>query len=307
MKRILKQITLLFFVCIAFSCSEEKLIDDVFAQTERGLVLRTVGSIGVEFDINDTGSVWGVTLEAQDKEGGSLLSEVRVYAAYVDTDVPTGGTDVSTPEALITTVPASSFSTIGPFGFPRGDVSITYGEAIAGTGIATSDIEGGDVFAIRLEAVLTDGRVFTNDANGTVTGGSFFRSPFAYTSAIVCPPVPPTAGTWTIDMQDTYGDGWQTSDTTAGDPVTVTLDDGTVFEFGLCSPYGPSSYTCTPGVDSGSTTIDIPAGTLTADWFFPGDVYGEIEMQIYTPNGNLVGRVTAGTSAGPITIDFCRP
>ena len=103
MKKLKKHITLLFFVAIAFSCSEEKLIDDVFDQTTRGLVLRTVASLGVEFDINDTSSLWGVTLEAQDKEGGSLLSEVRVYAAYVDTDVPTGGTDVSTPEALITT------------------------------------------------------------------------------------------------------------------------------------------------------------------------------------------------------------
>ena len=307
MKNLKKHITLLFFVCIAFSCSEEKLIDDIYEGTTRGLVLRTVGSLGVEFDINDPDSVWGVTLEVQDEEGGSLLSEVNVYATYVDTDVPDGGTDVTTPEALIMTVPASNFTPGGDFGLPRGDISMTYAEAIAGTGIADADIEGGDVFAIRLEAVLTDGRTFTNDANGTVTGGSFFRSPFAYTSAIVCPPVPPTPGTWTIDMQDSFGDGWQTSDTTAGDPVTVTLDDGTVFEYGMCSPYGPSSYACTPGVDSASTTIEIPVGTTTAEWYFPGDAYGEISMQIYTPNGNLVGSVTAGTTAGPITIDFCKP
>jgi hypothetical protein len=113
-------------------------------------------------------------------------------------------------------------------------------------------------------------------------------------------------------MVDTYGDGWQTTTGGGGDGITVTLNDGTVLEVGLCSPYGSAAGTflgsgdCTPNDGStGTGTITIPVGTETADWFFPGDAYGEIDFEIVTPNGNVVGGYQ-GVDAGAITIDFCK-
>ncbi|MEZ4811584.1 MAG: hypothetical protein R2819_14585 [Allomuricauda sp.] len=179
MKKLKKHITLLFFVAIALSCSEEKLIDEVYDQTTRGLVLRTVTIPNATFDFFDTSAPWAVTLEVQDKENGTLLSSVDVYASFVDDG--TAGT-----EALVTTVPASSFSP-GPFGFPRGDVAITLGETLTALGLVEGDYDSADSFSIRLVANLTDGRAFTNNANGTVTGGSFFSSPFAYSVQFFCP------------------------------------------------------------------------------------------------------------------------
>ncbi|MEZ4811531.1 MAG: hypothetical protein R2819_14320 [Allomuricauda sp.] len=179
MRKLKKHITLLFFVAIALSCSEEKLIDDVFDSTARGLVLRTVAFPNPTFDFLDPSAPWAVTLEVQDKENGALLSSVDVYASFVD-----DGSEGT--EALVTTVPASGFSP-GPFGFPRGDVAMTLGEVLTALNLAEGDYDSADTFNIRLVANLTDGRAFTNNANGTVTGGSFFSSPFAYSAQFFCP------------------------------------------------------------------------------------------------------------------------
>ena len=110
----------------------------------------------------------------------------------------------------------------------------------------------------------------------------------------------------------TYGDGWQTDDASGGSGITITLDDGTVFEVGLCSPYGGAAGTflggldCTPNTgSSGTAIVTIPAGTQSATWFFPGDQYGEIEFEIVTPAGNTVASIGTGTPAGEIAIDFC--
>lgn len=124
----------------------------------------------------------------------------------------------------------------------------------------------------------------------------------------------PTPGVWTINMEDSYGDGWQTDGGNGGNGITIDLD-GTIIEVGLCSPYEGSDYDCT-GFDtvfdsdvldwtSGTATIEIPEGTQSATWFFPGDAYDEISFSIVAPNGNIVAQGGPGTPAGPIEIDFC--
>ena len=181
MKKLKKHITLLFFVCIAFSCSEEKLVDEVFETTGRGLVLRTLTDNN-SFDIFDTSGTWSVELEVQDQENGSFLSEARLYFTFVDNNPDPD--DVSSDEVLVNTYPASSFSEVGQFGLPKGVVSLTYAEALATAGITVADVLPGDQFFFRLEGELTDGRVFTNNANGTVAGGSFYTAPFQYTETL---------------------------------------------------------------------------------------------------------------------------
>ncbi|MEY8782053.1 hypothetical protein AB9K32_16585 [Allomuricauda sp. XS_ASV26] len=116
----------------------------------------------------------------------------------------------------------------------------------------------------------------------------------------------PTPGVWTINMEDSYGDGWQTTTANGGPGITVTLSDGTVFEVGLCTPYEDNNYDCTNEGSSGSTTITIPEGIESAEWNFPGDNWGEISFSIVAPNGNIVASgATGATEAGPIEIDFC--
>ncbi|HKK11973.1 MAG TPA: hypothetical protein VJ945_04030, partial [Flavobacteriaceae bacterium] len=157
---------------------------------------------------------------------------------------------------------------------------------------------------LRLELVLTDGRSYTNDAAGTVSGGSFYSSPFQYTNLLVCLG-PPPPGDWMVVMHDSYGDGWQTDDPNGGSGITITLNDGTVFEVGLCTPYIPNDYACTNDFNNGTATVTIPVGTESADWYFPGDVYGEISFEIYAPSGHLVAAYGGGSAAGPIALNLC--
>ena len=158
---------------LAFSCSsDDKLIDQLFNTVQRGAVLRTIAITSPTFDFLDTSKSWSVNLEIQDEQKGTLVSDIKVYASLVK-----NGTAGS--ESLIKTISTSSFAP-GPFGLPRGDVSLTLQETIDALGLSAGDYSSSDSFAIRLVAVLTDGREYTNDAGGTVTGGSFFSSPFSF-------------------------------------------------------------------------------------------------------------------------------
>jgi len=284
MKKVKNYLMLAMGILVISCSSDDKLIDTVSETVERGLVLRTASVNSSSYNIFDTASEWGVTLEVQDKEQGGLLSEVRMFISF--TDNSTIGGDLSTSEAALPSVPASAFSS-GPFGFPRADVALSFADALTATGIAYADIEGGDTFNFRLEAVLTDGRVFTNNANGTVLGGSFFSSPFAYVSTVVCPPTKPTAGVWTINFEDSFGDGWNDAAflvTIDGEATSYTLDDG-------------ASGTATFTVSDDAETISIT--------FVSGAFDEEVSGQITSANGNVVVEISPNPAAESELLDYC--
>lgn len=285
MKKINKYILLSILGVIALSCSEEKLIDNVFSTVERGLVLRTVATPNPTFDFLDTSASWRVTLEAQDEKGGKLLSEIKVYATFIN-----DGT--AAPEALVSTISASTF-TAGPFGFPRGDVSLTLAETLTALGLQNGDYDSADSFNIRLVGVLSDGREYTNNANGTVTGGSFFSSPYAYSAQFFCP---------LDDSSDFDGNYLVTADAWAdyavGDVVPVAFDTG--YTFRILS-------TNNPFINNASTaymevTIDPADGSVTVvsnedfDYGVPVPVTGNGSVGTCTGdinlNLNFVGQAT---------------
>lgn len=310
MKNWFKHITILFAgaALLATSCDDgDAVVDQVTAETERGAILRTVNLISNEIPIGNDDSNFAVEVEIQDSENGDLVQSVEVYLGFRDNTVEEGETDLDTEEVLVETLDPSTFEN-GPFGLPRFSFQITLPEMVAALPISNADVNGSDQFTIRFELVLTDGRRYSfADNTGTLTG-SFFSSPFLYTATVVCPPKAPTAGTWTVEMQDAFGDGWQPTTSDGGGPgLIVTLSDGTVYEIGLCSDYETYDFACTDGGSSGTATFDVPAGlTEPAEFDFQGDFWGEMSFQIITPNGNLVADVPAGTDAGLITIDFCQ-
>ena len=181
MKNYINKIMVLIFAFLLMqSCETDlKTIDEVFDKVERGAVLRTIEIINPTFDFNDKLSQWIIKVEAQDIEDGKLLSEIRVFSAFVnDGNIQ--------DEVLVKTIPASGF-TSGPFGFPRGDLAVSLQEALDKAGLKTGDFDSGDSFNIRLESVLKDGRIFTStNTVGTITGGSFFSSPFQYSVQFFC-------------------------------------------------------------------------------------------------------------------------
>ncbi|MEL7003970.1 MAG: hypothetical protein AAFN93_14705, partial [Bacteroidota bacterium] len=180
---ILLSMLAIFFVQ---SCSEELIVDDVISGVESGGVLRNLGETN-DLDIEVMTSTYSIILEAQDAQGGSLLSEVRVNVGYNDND----DTGIDTMAvSLFSTIPAASFNETSPTtnNLPVATFSTTLADLMTHVGASAGDIASGDAFVIDFEMVLTDGRIFNlGNATGDVTRTgrfSYFNSQFRYTATI---------------------------------------------------------------------------------------------------------------------------
>lgn len=284
-KQINKIVVLLLSVVLFTGCeSDDKAIDQVFDGVSYGAILRTIDVPGKSFNLTDLNSAFSVIVEEQDEEYGALLSEVDVYVSKDGNEV------------MVNTVPASAFTT-GDKGLPVATISVTLGETLTALGLGTN-YDVGDVFVIRLSLKLTDGREFSASSSSGSLQGSYFASPFLYSSPILCTPKP---GDYVVDMQDSYGDGWQ------GDGIKVTFDggpnNGEVVYVDMLSSYsgGPP---CCSWTDS-TEILNVPDGTEGFTWEYTGDSYpGEVSFQIYAPDGTQLLSVSA-PSPGTLTVLNC--
>jgi len=278
-------ITKILAFLVAFSLmqsceTEDKMIDEVFDNVERGAFLRTIEIPSATFDFYNTSSEWIVFLESQDYEMGKLLTEINVYSAFVD-DGNIGD------EVLIKTVSAANF-TDGPFGLPRGEVSVMLQEVLDAAGLEDGDYDSSDSFNVRLESVLKDGRTFTNtNTAGTVTGGSYFSSPFLYSVQFFCALEDASIfnGNYVVVV-----DAWADYDPGAVVPVEFVSD----YTFRILSTNNPFiDNTATSYIE---VTIDPTDGSATASsnecLNYPGwaclDVVGSGSVGTCTGDINLV-------------------
>mgnify|MGYP000556919113 FL=1 len=307
MKNTFRILFSLFIVASITSCSEEEgTIYDVL-DYETGAILRTISVDNALYNSSDASTAFVVTVEEQDEQDGALLESVDIYVSLRDL---TGGTTVAV-DKFVKSYDASAFTT-SPVGLPMATLSATYGESFAALGVGPGGVEPGDLFVMELRLNLTDGRTFgKSSAAGIITGG-FFSSPFSYNALITCSP---QAGDYSVEMFDSYGDGWQTDSGSGGSGIAVDID-GTIVEVGLCSPYGGAAGTflesgagtgCTENNGyEGTGTVNIPVGTSSATWNFPGDAYGEISFSVFGPGGEelYVGEQGA-TGPGLLPVTLC--
>lgn len=290
--RIFKITTLLLAFTALMGCDREKNIIEIVEEgVTNGAFLRTLEIINAELSINDPSTFIGVEVEYQDNEGSSLLSEVRVYGRFDDNN----GNGNSKPDALVKTVPASAFvQGPPPYNLPIATIQATLGELAGALGLQEDQYLGSDVFTMRLEVVLTDGRTFTEgDGNGNIAGlGGYYSSPYAYSAPLVCPPVPPASGDWIIDMTDAFGDSWN------GASLTITVD-GTPNEFLVDDAEATAS----------TETLTVPDGTQVISIIFNSGAFdGEVGFTITSANGNTIITQTAYTTnpaVGSELIDYC--
>ncbi|MBW8199972.1 hypothetical protein [Flagellimonas abyssi] len=296
MKRYIKNIMILSLASIGFvACdSSNKTIDDVFAEVTRGAVFRaTTPSSDVasqNFLFNFPTSTYSVTFEVEDNKQGELLQDVEVYASYTGADEAD-----SVDETLVTTLPASAFSP-NDVDLPSITVEFTLAELATALGLSESDFvgtipedyAGGSSFTIRYVLNLTDGRSFSSgNLNSTVSGGSYFKSPFVYSIPVACPPITPTPGEWTIEQQDSYGDSWN------GASLSVSID-GEV-----------TSYAHEGGASSSYSFI-VPEGTVEIQIFYNSGSYDEENtFQVTSANGETVLDLGPEPPAGTALFDFC--
>lgn len=290
-KYINKFFVLLFAFSMMQSCStDDKTVDEVTSEVTSGAILRTISATNTFnfFDPNDTRFVFDIALEEQDAQKGDLISEIRLYQSF--TDNLDDAVDNSKDEVLILTETPAGL-TVSDFDLPRFDFSTTLAEALAINGLNVGDYNGGDVFSFRFELELTDGRVFSNNnLGGTVSGGSFFSSPFIYNVGIKCIPIEPFAGEYTLKLIDSFGDGWDGAfiTVTIGGTSTEYTTDGSETTHVVTVPTGTTelvfTYTSGSFEDEHTYTIDYDAldgsDPLKAGADGPGPATGEIFLNI---------------------------
>jgi hypothetical protein len=218
---------------------------------------------------------------------------------------------------------------VGLLGMPLGQ-DLTVNISVAGSSTATSDMfELGSTSLVIAAGTVSAETTFKSVVENmpideTVTlilnmeAGANVATAAASLTLNLFRPAPCSwlPGIYTINMIDSFGDGWQTNGPNGGDGIQVSID-GVVTEIGMCSPYEGSNFECTPwlpGTDpandlsftEATATVDIPEGAQSVKWFFPGDAYGEIGFEILDPDGNSVYKVNVGEGvAGIMPFEVC--
>lgn len=249
------------------SCDEDKTtVDSVFSDVQRGAILRTVSTPSANFNFFDPTSVFSVNMEVEDHNEGALLDKVDILVGFVDNTPDSNNFSVA--ESPFETLTASDFST-NSSGLPETNLTIPLSEALAHVGRVDGEYNGGDLFTVRLILTLTDGRTFTNtNSAGTVTGGSFFRSPFVYRPALTCPSELDVEFNWVATdffFQGTplgnLGSPSGTDSFVRTSPTSYTYASG-LFDFGYyCVVYDGEAPGCGSGA-SGTLRLTDTCGKL---------------------------------------------
>ncbi|PIF00020.1 MAG: hypothetical protein CR994_08525 [Maribacter sp.] len=256
-------------------------------QITGGAILRTLSKetppVNSAFPNN---SNMTVKVEFDDFADDDTLESVDVFMEFIDA-TPVNNELLEFDEVQISTIPESAFTTED--GKKVTTISVNIGDALGALGIDQSVLYGGDVFLLRLALNTTDGQVFTSTNVGTkIQTSSAFRSPFRYSAAVACPPPANLAGDWIIDMQDSYGDGWN------GASITVSAA-------GVATDY------TIEGGSEGHFVVTAPVGELFTFTFNSGAYDSEVTYQITDPEGKVQADHGPTPTAGPITLvdDFC--
>lgn len=144
--------------------------------------------------------------------------------------------------------------------------------------------------------ILTVTLVSASNTEGTLAagrGGTDLLKTATINIANVCELSPTNmVGDWVLDMQDSFGDGWD------GAFVTFEID-------GTGTDYDLDTYT-TDGGSTATVTITVPGGSTSLKFFYTaGSFESEHTFQIKGPNGVEVGDYGPAPSPGEFTIDAC--
>lgn len=285
MKTLIKQLSIIAGLAFLVSCSDSEKVTDVLQETtQRGTVLKTTSS-DLNFEVGEDNLV-SITAEVIDQRGQDF-EKIDVFLSFTDNREEDDPDNVTQDETLFETFAASDLDNSGDY--PTLNFDFTGDEFDSFFGIDENDYALGGRITIRMELVMNDGRVFTStNVNSVVSGGGFYRSPFEYSMTMVCQPAQPVPGTWTIDQQDAFGDGWN------GAEVVVTID-GTESRYGLDSG------------SSGLKSFTVPPGTnVISIQYSSGDWDSEVTFQVTAANGNTIMDVGPSPADGTELIDYCR-
>ncbi len=144
----------------------------------------------------------------------------------------------------------------------------------------------GDTFSVRWVFTTADGRVF--DSWGISVCTEFPNANCSVAWSTVCSQViAEPAQDYTIQMVDSYGDGWN------GAAIRVIID-------GVAT-----DYTITSGA-SGTAVVTVPPGTSTLSFeFVSGDWDSEVTFTITSAKGNVIASGGPSPAEGTLKLNLC--
>lgn len=240
----------LCFIFLNSCSSDESVSSKIQSDVTAGAILRTIKVNQATFNFFDPSAKWSVTLEEQDVANGTLFSEIKVYARQT-----TGGVDKT--EKFVKSVAGSTFAA-GPNGYLRGNVDASLAEVLTALGLTTGQYTASDKIRIRLELVLTDGRTFSlSDGSPTITGGSYFSSPYQYSVQFFCPLTNASSFSGNYKV---VTDAWADYNPGQIVPVVYNAADG-VYTFRILSTN--NAYINNTGTSWMAVTINPATGSVT--------------------------------------------
>ena len=255
MKKLYKTIIVLLFVPIAFfSCKDEDKDPFTVAQEEENIApwVRIK-----DFDpVVAAGDIASSSFNAN-------IDKVRDNVASWDLTVVLESGETSIGPAPVTSVTS----------FPA-NISIPYTDIISSLGLTVDDISGGDFIRFLGTITATDGKVYTfENFSGSITGQPEQLQALNFIVLVKCSPISDAtiAGTWIIEMEDSFGDGW--------DGAFLTFEiDGTA-----------TDYTFTSGSEA-TFNVEVPTGTSElVISYTSGSFEEEHSFTIQTPDGDVRG------------------
>ncbi|AIZ40289.1 hypothetical protein [Cellulophaga baltica] len=287
MKKIISSLIISTLIFTTISCENEDLDRLDTAKITGAAILRTLESDTPPINsLSPSNNAITVKVEFDDFKLDDTMSSVDVYMEFIDTS-PIDNEILTFPEVQISTIDASEFTLEN--GSLVTTISVNIGDALNALNIEESVLYGGDIFLLRLALNTTNGEIFTSSNVGTkIQASSAFKSPFRYSAAVACPLPANLSGDWIIDMQDSYGDGWNGASisVSSGGVVTDYTIDASDGQFIITSP---------------------PAGELFTFTFNSGSYDEEVTYQITDPEGNVQANHGPTPKAGGIDliVDFC--
>lgn len=266
MKKVIKILLTIIIVSINSCTKEVEAEDPVVVEEVDDSILYVIEVENVVWDPSDPSSEFSVVVGEIDFEDGGSFQQLDLSVSFKDLTPDNGTTTID--KINLKTIPASEFILFSN-GELRGNVSVAFVDAIAAMGLSDTDYSPGDLIVFDLELVISDGRIFNYDNPGDSLN---IFNPFQYDTLVVgCVPA---SGDYIVDMQDVFGDGWQTDQgivvSIDGIEIDILLDDPTSSE--------------------GRFILNVPMGTQELLWYYTGDEFPEeVSFQIIGPNGDVLG------------------
>ncbi len=185
---------------------------------ETGTYLKTVKSPAAInfFDLDN--SPFNIVLECHAVDKINNVKNVDVYVNH------RRGNTV-TKEVMLGNVDGTTFTTTADSKWPRSTVNFPMATVLSKLGFSKTNLKGGDFIEYRLVLTTLDGKTFSNNNMSSTLTEEYYKSPFFYRVAIVCPSA--LAGKYISETTGSSTDDCCTAPASVTSEVTLTAGSAT--------------------------------------------------------------------------------